>query len=43
MPELAYEETATMENLRYSSDDPYLRIDPVHTCEAEIVTQRDDW
>jgi len=43
MPELAHRDirvkTADMDGLRYSAHDPYYRIGPVHTCEAEIVTQ----
>jgi len=32
MPELAHKKEVDMNGLRYSTDDPYSRLGPAHTC-----------
>ena len=40
MPELENEKTVDMDGLRYSPDDPYYRLWPVHTC---LYVETGDW
>jgi len=37
------EKTANMDSLRYSPDDPYYRLGPVHTCIYVEVRETGDW
>jgi len=45
MPELdpGNKKTADMDGLRYSPDDPYYRLGPVHTCLYVRVRETGDW
>ena len=37
------EKTADMDGLRYSPEDPYYRLGPVHTCLYVRVRETGDW
>jgi len=43
MPEIAHEKTADMDGLRYSPDDPYYRLGPVHTFLYVRVRETGEW
>jgi len=43
MSELAHKKTADMDDLRYSSDDPYHGLWPVSKCHYVRVRKTGDW